>query len=418
MSRIPTAARAAIALLAFAACGGSGAPGSGDWAGTRRDSAGIAIVENPAEGMWTDADRWTVSEELRIGTMDGDAAYQFGGISGIAGLATGGVAVLDGQAQDFRIFSPSGEHLRTIGRAGSGPGEFGPGAGPVLVAAGDTLLIPDLMNERLNRYTPDGEPLGSVRVSWQQTGLPMAWADRPDGTIVTQLRPFALPGAEGEAGGNDVLVRRGADGLVRDTLMTFESGRTVDFSGGAERAEATIFAPEPVWAPSGDRVVFGVNDDFRLSVYREDGTIERIFTMPFTIREVTQEDRDALMAVMVGLWEDFGLPAEAIDIAKQRIHFADTYPAFARVQGGPDGTIWVQELRPLTEMSPGDLSTVAQGTVGSPTWRVFDSEGVFLGEVEMPDRFQPLRFDGDRILGVQRDDLDVQYAVVLRLNRG
>jgi len=416
MSRIPTPTRAAIALFAFAACGGSGGPG-GDWAGTRRDSAGIAIVENPAEGIWTDADRWTYVEELRIGTMEGDAAYQFGAINGIAGLPDGRIAVLDAQAQEFRVFSAAGEHLRTIGRPGSGPGEFGLGAGPVLVASGDTLLIPDLMNQRLNRYAPDGEPLESVPVAFESAGIPMAWRDRPDGGVVTQLRPFGFSGSRVDLSPNDALVLRGPDGAIRDTLMTFDSGGTIK-SGSGGLPEVELFAAEPLWALSGDRIVFAINDDYRLSIYAEDGTLERIFSMPFTVREVTESDRQVMTDAITGAWKSIGLDAEQMAVARQLIHYGETFPALAQIHGGPDGTIWVQEMMSLSELDPEDIAQFAQSPIGSPVWRVFDAEGVLLGEIRMPDRFQPLRFDGDRIYGVQKDDLDVQYVVVLRLNRG
>ena len=39
----------------------------------------------------------------------------------------------------------------------------------------------------------------------------------------------------------------------------------------------------------------------------------------------------------------------------------------------------------------------------------------FLGEIQMPARFQPMRFTSDRIYGVWRDDLDVQYVMALRV---
>ena len=53
----------------------------------------------------------------------------------------------------------------------------------------------------------------------------------------------------------------------------------------------------------------------------------------------------------------------------------------------------------------------------SPDWDVFDSEGRFLGVVRMPDRFQPVRFLGTDIYGIQRDELDVQYVVKLKLEK-
>ena len=105
-----------------------------------------------------------ITEHLRIGTAGGDPNYQFGQISGIAELSDGRLAVLDAQAQHLRIFSADGMHLRTIGRAGSGPGEFGLGAGPVLIGPGDSIYVPDVSNQRLNKFTPEAEPVGSSPV--------------------------------------------------------------------------------------------------------------------------------------------------------------------------------------------------------------------------------------------------------------
>ncbi len=50
-----------VALLGWigAACGG----GESRWAGTITDSAGVTIVSNPAEGIWTEAERWTVEAD-------------------------------------------------------------------------------------------------------------------------------------------------------------------------------------------------------------------------------------------------------------------------------------------------------------------------------------------------------------------
>jgi hypothetical protein len=52
---------------------------------------------------------------------------------------------------------------------------------------------------------------------------------------------------------------------------------------------------------------------------------------------------------------------------------------------------------------------------GSRTWDVFDAEGRYLGVVNMPPRFQPVRFLGNVIYGIQRDELDVQYVVKLQV---
>jgi hypothetical protein len=56
--------------------------------------------------------------------------------------------------------------------------------------------------------------------------------------------------------------------------------------------------------------------------------------------------------------------------------------------------------------------------LGGTALAVFDSDGIFLGEVAMPERFQPALFDGDALFGIQLDELDIQSVVRLRLVRG
>lgn len=401
-----------LVLAPMLACGGTADDGGAEWAGTVTDSAGVEMVRNPVTGTWGDEDRWTVTEALRIGTTEGDPEYQFGQISGIAELPDGRIIVLDQQAQHLRIFSAEGEHLQTIGGPGSGPGEFALGARPVLVGAGDTLIVPDVTNRRVNRFSPDGEPLGSYPMDFT-AGIPLAWMDSPGGDIVTQLRPLNLPGQEPNEP-NDVIVLRGPDGSIADTLMVFPSGGSFRFTEGGPEFE--LFSPEPIWSLAGGGLVFGVNDRYRLRVYGADGTLERVITKPSEPRPVTEADRQIIIDVMLRLWADLGVPGPQLEVLRESIGFAEFYPAYALVRGGPGGSIWVQHLRTPGDLSPEELENFdLQLALGSPTWDVFAPDGRFLGSLDMPDRFQPLRFQGNRVYGIWRDDLDVQYVLIMTL---
>jgi hypothetical protein len=286
------------------------------------------------------------------------------------------------------------------------------GAGPVLVGLADTLVVPDVTNQRVNRFDPSGEPLGSYPLDFS-SGIPMAWLDREDGGIFNQLRPLDFPGAE-PSDGNDLLVLRQSDGTILDTVLVIESGGTIKITDSGGQIE--FFAPEPIWALSRDGVVFGVNNDYRLFVYRADGSLERIVTRPFEARPVTESDQELLIDAMIRLYEEFGIQGAALDAVRQALGFADLYPAYALIRGGPAGSIWVQHLRTPGEMSPEELESFnPQLGFGSPNWDVFDIDGRYLGIVEMPERFQPIRFRGDRIYGIWRDELDVQYALILRV---
>jgi hypothetical protein len=88
--------------------------------------------------------------------------------------------------------------------------------------------------------------------------------------------------------------------------------------------------------------------------------------------------------------------------------------------GGPDGSIMVQLVRPIATLSAEEQKgfDLLGGSLGSRQWDVFDREGRYLGVVEMPLNFQPVQFSGNKVYGIQRDELDVQYVVVLNVVKG
>ena len=111
-----------------------------------------------------------------------------------------------------------------------------------------------------------------------------------------------------------------------------------------------------------------------------------------------------------------GAPPQMAQMVVNNMDFAANFPLLSDMHGGPDGTVWIQGVRPVEEMDLGG-SGMAALEMGTPEWEVFDREGRLLGVVTLPADFRPLRFVGDDIYGVQRDDLDVQYVVRLRIER-
>lgn len=90
-----------------------------------RDSAGVTIVENsgqpdPSGGGWSVASQ----PELSIGTFEGDSLQQLYEVQGALRLADGSIAIANGGSGEIRIYGPSGEFARRLGRKGEGPGEF------------------------------------------------------------------------------------------------------------------------------------------------------------------------------------------------------------------------------------------------------------------------------------------------------
>ena len=75
---------AAVALAVGTVSCASEAPASG-WGGTLDTlSSGQISVNNPQGSLWAAGDGWGVSEELRIGTLDGTGPDMFGAVTDFA----------------------------------------------------------------------------------------------------------------------------------------------------------------------------------------------------------------------------------------------------------------------------------------------------------------------------------------------
>ena len=118
------------------------------------DSAGVEVVTSDP---WGSEAHCTLGNEptLSIGAAEGDAPHMFFQVRAAARLSDGSVAVVDGSSREIRLFGETGEHLRSMGGPGEGPGEF---RGPWLlwVLPGDTLWVGDYLPWRFNIFSADG----------------------------------------------------------------------------------------------------------------------------------------------------------------------------------------------------------------------------------------------------------------------
>jgi hypothetical protein len=78
-------------------------------------------------------------------------------------------------------------------------------------------------------------------------------------------------------------------------------------------------------------------------------------------------------------------------------------PRYVDMRCDDDGAVWMQPV----DLDLWDMA-------GSSTWLRISPDGV-TQEVELPARFDPYRFTGGRIWGVQRDDFDVASVAWIAL---
>ena len=107
-----------------------------------------------------------MTEGLRIGVLDGSDKYQFTRILWVRPTPNNGVMLFDQGADNngatVRRFDSLGKYVRSIGRTGEGPGEYGAFPEGTILKDG-SLLLADQGLERMTRYDTSGRASGTWR---------------------------------------------------------------------------------------------------------------------------------------------------------------------------------------------------------------------------------------------------------------
>jgi len=399
------------------ALGCRGAPDPlAEWDGAIRDSAGILLVENYGTPLWSEDERWTLSEAMRIGVFEGEPEYQFGNISGFAPLSDGRIAITDDMAQDLRFYSPEGVHLRTVGTAGSGPKDFGSGRLSVLVGPGDTVLVMDWANMQTHVINPDGDWLDSWKFTPQDGMRVAGWDTAPSGRIINILQPVQRPDIAA-SDTLDAVVIRDMRGRIRDTLAWIPSQRTFSLRGGTQVLR--FYAARPMcdlrW--NGGLVV-GVTDRYRLKWLDPNGNLERVVSLGRDRMPFDGGEQAATMNLLETVWDKWDMSPQRRSFVKSTVHFEDHYPAYRRIRHGPRGTLWIQQVRPTSKLTAEEVEEergVYPWPYGSTNWDVFDAQGRYLGVVDIPGELGLPLFYGDRLYGIWRGEMDVQHLVAMEI---
>ena len=125
------------------------------------------------------SEAWSLrlEEVLAIGSMEGDDS--FGRVMDIAWDGRGRILVADDLGPHVKVFGADGSYVRTIGRAGEGPGEFSQ-PWQLAVDASDSLYVWDAGRSRILVFSPDHQFNRSFLVSsaWVVASMEVPAPDR------------------------------------------------------------------------------------------------------------------------------------------------------------------------------------------------------------------------------------------------
>lgn len=369
----------------------------------QRDSAGIRIVE-AIRPLWGDSSRWNIDPEPIVDlTLSGSSpAHEFFQVGTVVGRPDGSIAVTDRNSQEVRVFTRSGEHLGSFGGPGQGPGEFS--NLQRIKNAGDTVLALDY-DGRVTVVDSDLAVLRTLNLPHTTTDLYYLG----DGAILTES--YSLTAWE-----------EVANELVRppEALMLFDlDGVRIDSIGETRGSESYVYRDDERWADAaclfarrshiavlGQRIFRGPSDLMQVDELDMTGTVVRILRIPDYPLALT----DAQVAAERDAHLDIDLPpGMTLPPFIRRINAAlpspAARPAYAEMLVDPSATIWLELYRGRSEQDR------------PQEWLILDADGTWLGTVEVPGRFRVTDITLESVLGVWRDEVDVEHPQVLRLTR-
>ncbi len=402
-SAVPVAATALLVVLAVL----TGCETTADRSHvTVRDSLGVRIVESrQAEWNASDVPRLDSAGRIRVGSVDGDPTRQLFRVTGAARLSSGRIVITNAGTNEVRWHDAAGNWERSTGGAGDGPGEYR-GMRTLLAVSGDSVLVEDGLRARMTLYDGTGE----LRREWAITPLgpfvtPPPIGRLADGRFAAMTERSSSTGP-GHSDLEAVVVRYDSGDLL-DTVVRFRGSESyvVPCGGPPNPAVCNVGVPygrKALAATLGEHVVTGTGERYELHVYTLTGALTAIY------RRDTADI--ALDAARLTHYVDSLAGLQRTDDRRAQIRewlagapVPRAMPAFTQMVVEDGERLWL--ARPTT--------------IGSATrpWDVLAADGTFLGTVRLPAGLRVMSIAHGHLVGVSRDEDDVEYVDVFRLVR-
>ena len=382
-----------LGLLASTACDDPDAASAP--AGEVTDSAGIPIVTSAA------ADRIYArvadAPSLSIGELEGPDALLFNRIGTVARDREDNVIVADGGSDEIRVFDSGGNHIRTMGGSGDGPGEFRVlrGAWPLedgTIAAFDSRL------DRISRFGAMGEVAGATALRKEGFGLVTALGPAGSASLLLAIEEVPFPNSEEPVRATVSLLRHAVDGSTVDTVAQLEGAgytnvtRTMGQNVMVELI-AIPFSTGAAATASRDRIAFTLGDAYEVRFLDPAGALSHIVRLAESPRARTDEDLATYAQGSTRAELDEASLRDLVE-SYEGLPIPPALPGYVELKFADTGELWARRY----------------GLPGAPMarWDVFDRDGHHLGHVEVPARFTVKELSRGQILGVARDDLDIE----------
>ncbi len=325
-----------------------------EWKGTIEEKDGVIIVKNPREPMYTE-DVFSLEEELSIGVAEGPEEYMFSNLRNLAVDDRGYIFALDVREKHIKIYNDEGKYVRTIGRAGQGPGEIGFPRN-VCITPQNEVMVPDSMNNRLTFFSMEGEFIRSITTT-------------PLELLETKID------SNGDIIGLDIVLE---EENSRHVLKKFDDDLkylcSFDYSPLQNPRNRNPYMSSLVWGiDKNDRVVCGYPTTYEIKIFDTDGNIIKRIEKDYKPLEVTKEDLKLAEGMPPGI---------EVSIPKY-------YPAFWNLFIDDNSRIFVQTWEKVPDEE-------------KRYYDVFDKDGRYIAKIPLRSRLQLIKMN--KLYSIEADD--------------
>ncbi len=324
-------------------------------------------IMNPAKSK-SKAETVELKELWRVGGEDDEVL--FGVITDVIAGKDGNFYLLDAQLNEIQVYAPDGEHLRTIGREGEGPGEFR-GAFNLLLLPNGNIGVFQAFPSKIVGLTPEGEPADAFTLpETEDAGFKMLFGARNAGKDLAVVYGFTQPS---EAGFSQLSVLSLFDASASNERRLQSQTATLN---GAN----PVFA-ETEWDSFRNRWTAGANGrvysatefgQYSIHVWNPDGKVAHVIRREFSPHQRTDAHKERVMGIYQGFTRQIPIPGMKYEIE-------ETWNPVQALSARDDGTLWVLP-------STGSIDQ-PEGVVG--VYDVFDEKGRYTRRVTLKGQGDP-----------------------------
>jgi hypothetical protein len=357
------------------------------------------IIRNPAQPA-SGVVPMKLRELWRVGGEDDDAL--FGVIAEVLADEQGNLYLLDAQLAQVQVYSPAGKPLRTLGRAGEGPGEVRQPSDIILTPDGKVAMIQTFPG-RVVLVDREGLPAGGFSVggsdpSQGRFGVLVEGA-AGGGNLYLAGMHMTMSG-QGLSDQNYFLARCNLEGNELNTFATKTS--TINYADFVIDEGGVDFVWGGRWTVDvqGNVYVAPERNRYSIQVAAPDGRVLRVIERDYEPWKRNAEEERQAQLQMQAMARNYPMPPRSITTLA-------TEPDITGMFAAAGGELWVRTSRG-DRVRPVGVFT---------TFDVFDATGKFVRQVALQGAGDPLQ-DALYLVGNDRVVMVTQALQAYRTMQG